>query len=179
MELVFIYGPPACGKHAIGEALQSLTGYRFFHNHLVVDAVLSLFDFGTPSFISMREKLWRMLMQEAVDTGVKGVIFTFNPENTVPPTFVHEWINDLRHAKVNVHLVKVACPENVLEQRIDQPSRRLFKKMTSLSLYRELRDAGAFADDWMPEPHLRINSETLTPLQNAENILDFIRKGTP
>ena len=35
--LVVLFGPPASGKVAIGDELATLTGCRFFHNHLTVD----------------------------------------------------------------------------------------------------------------------------------------------
>lgn len=51
MQVIFLHGPAASGKHTIGSALSRLTGLPRFHNHLAVDADLSLFPFGDPSFI--------------------------------------------------------------------------------------------------------------------------------
>jgi len=42
MKLVFIYGPPASGKLTVARELATLTGYRLFHNHLIVDAVAAV-----------------------------------------------------------------------------------------------------------------------------------------
>lgn len=39
MKLLFIYGPPASGKLTVAREPAALTGYRLFHNHLVVDAL--------------------------------------------------------------------------------------------------------------------------------------------
>ncbi len=39
MKLVFIYGPPASGKLTVARELAALTGYKLFHNHLVVEAL--------------------------------------------------------------------------------------------------------------------------------------------
>lgn len=44
MRLVLIYGPPAAGKLTVAKGLAHLTGYKFFHNHLTVDVVLSVFE---------------------------------------------------------------------------------------------------------------------------------------
>lgn len=46
MQLIFIYGPPAVGKLSVANALAKLTGYRVFHNHLTIDLVRSIFDWG-------------------------------------------------------------------------------------------------------------------------------------
>jgi hypothetical protein len=55
--LFILHGLAAAGKFTVGslchQQLEPL-GVRFFHNHLVVDAVKALFDFGTPAFIEMR-----------------------------------------------------------------------------------------------------------------------------
>ena len=53
MELLFIYGPAAVGKLTVGRELAKLTGFRHFHNHLTVDAVMAVFDFGSESFINL------------------------------------------------------------------------------------------------------------------------------
>lgn len=49
MRLVFIHGPAASGKLTVAKELAALTGYPLFHNHLIVDALLAVFPFGSPS----------------------------------------------------------------------------------------------------------------------------------
>ena len=41
MKLVVLHGPPAVGKLTVARELARLTGWRLFHNHLVVDALLA------------------------------------------------------------------------------------------------------------------------------------------
>lgn len=81
MKLVFIHGPAAAGKLTVGRALQDLTGFRLFHNHLVVDTLLAVFQFGTPSFIRLREQIWISVFEAAAKDGI-STIFTFAPEAT-------------------------------------------------------------------------------------------------
>ena len=50
MRLVFLYGPPAVGKLTVAKALARLTGYKVFHNHLTIDLVASILDWGTGPF---------------------------------------------------------------------------------------------------------------------------------
>ena len=50
MNLVFIYGPPGVGKLTVAKELAGLTGYKLFHNHLSIDWVLPVFDFGSDPF---------------------------------------------------------------------------------------------------------------------------------
>jgi cytidylate kinase len=55
MDLVSIHGPVAAGKLTVARELSHLTGFRLFHNHLTVDAVAAVFDFGSEPFILLRE----------------------------------------------------------------------------------------------------------------------------
>jgi len=48
--LLFVIGPPAVGKMTVGRAIAARTGLRVFHNHLSIEPVVRLFDFGTPPF---------------------------------------------------------------------------------------------------------------------------------
>src|SRR5262245_57362571 len=65
MRLIFIYGAPAAGKLTVARELAALTGFALFHNHLVVDAVASVFPFGSESFSKLREQWWLAMMGEA------------------------------------------------------------------------------------------------------------------
>ncbi len=89
MTLVFIHGMAASGKLTIARELAELTGMPVFHNHLVVDAVLSVFDFGTEPFIKLRHEMWMAMFREAVRLD-RSLIFTFTPERSVPAGFVPE-----------------------------------------------------------------------------------------
>jgi hypothetical protein len=57
--VVFIHGPAASGKHTIGNLVSEQLGVPLFHNHLTVDLVGTLFDFGTEAFIELRAEIWR------------------------------------------------------------------------------------------------------------------------
>lgn len=63
MNLVVIYGPPASGKLTVAQELSAITGYKLFHNHLTVNAVAALFEFGTPEFTRLTQP-----MRSSLDT---------------------------------------------------------------------------------------------------------------
>ena len=60
---------------SIGAILQSRMGIPLFHNHLAVDLVRTLFEFGTDSFIRLREEIWMSSFSEAARAG-RSFIFT-------------------------------------------------------------------------------------------------------
>ncbi|MBD0327065.1 MAG: AAA family ATPase, partial [Pyrinomonadaceae bacterium] len=47
MKLIFLHGLPGVGKLTVARELAKLTGFKVFHNHLAVDLVESLFEFGS------------------------------------------------------------------------------------------------------------------------------------
>ena len=86
MRLVFIHGPAASGKLTVARELAALTGLPLFHNHLVVDALLAVFPFGSPPFVELREAMWMDVFRAAAADG-RSLIFTFHPEASVAPDF--------------------------------------------------------------------------------------------
>jgi hypothetical protein len=86
MLLVFIYEPVASGKLSIARELAGRTGLPLFHNHSAVDAVETVFPFGSTNFVRPREHFWLIMIGEAVRAD-RSLIFTFAPEPTVTPGF--------------------------------------------------------------------------------------------
>ena len=77
MHLVLLFGPPAVGKMTVGREVARLTPYRLFHNHATIEPLLGVFDWGTPSFERLREGLRTRVFEEAVASGLPGLVFTF------------------------------------------------------------------------------------------------------
>ena len=171
MLLLFLYGSPAAGKLTIARELAAITGFRVFHNHVTVDALLSVFEFGSPPFIELRERIWLDVMTEAANTGMPGLIFTFAPERTVRTNFVSKLMARLRSAGVTMHFTKLHCPDAEIERRLDDPSRRHSHKLRSVDLFRSLRDAGAFEYPQLPAD-LTIDTSEYEPRESARLIVD-------
>ena len=131
MRLIFIYGLPATGKHTVAQQLATLTGYKLFHNHLAVDLLLSVFDFGSQPFVELREQIWLAVFDQAAAANLPGLIFTFAPEHTVRPTFIPAALDILARHNATVDFIELTCPLPELKQRLDNPSRRRFQKLTS------------------------------------------------
>lgn len=75
--LVVLLGPPAVGKMTVGRELSRLTGLPLFHNHLSIEAVLPVFEFGEPAFNRLVTMLRRELLREVARSELPGVIFTY------------------------------------------------------------------------------------------------------
>lgn len=168
MKLVVLHGPPAVGKLTVARELARLTGWRLFHNHLVVDALLAVFEFGSAPFIELRERIWHDVFAAASAGGTPALIFTFTPENSVSPSFVARLVAEARARGDESHFVALTCPESEIERRLAQPSRQ-GRKLTSPALYRELRDAGVFRTPVMPAGPA-VDTSALTPAEAAARI---------
>jgi chloramphenicol 3-O-phosphotransferase len=163
MRLIWIYGLPATGKHTIAQHLATLTGYKLFHNHLAVDLLLSVFDFGSEPFVDLREQIWLSVFEQAAATDLPGLIFTFAPERTVRPSFIPTALDILTRSNATVDFVELQCPLPELKQRLDSPSRQRFQKLTSTTLFDQLHADGVFDASHMPKPRLTIDTSLQLP----------------
>lgn len=173
MRLIFLYGPAAAGKLTVGRALQQLTGFRLFHNHLVVDTLLSVFQFGTPSFVRLREQTWLSVFEAAAKDDI-SLIFTFAPESTVNPGFIEAAIATVQGARGEICFVELTCPIDVIEQRMENPSRAQFLKLRSVETFRELRKKGASCFPQLPAD-LSIDTSTMQPEESARRICEHFQ----
>ncbi|MDQ1637788.1 MAG: hypothetical protein QOF62_1127 [Pyrinomonadaceae bacterium] len=172
MLLVFIHGAPAVGKLTVARELATLTGFPLFHNHLTVDLVSSLFAFGTPPFVSLREQIWLAAFAEAARND-RSLIFTFNPERSVREGFIQNTIDVVESAGGRVVFVELTCSEAELERRMEEPSRKEFGKLASLEQYRSLKSAGAFEFPKLPS-QISIDTTNQAPAVTAKLISDHL-----
>jgi hypothetical protein len=75
--LMFIVGPPAVGKMTVGYEIARRTGFRLFHNHLSIEPVLRIFDFGTESFDRLVGGFRQSVFEEVAKSDLPGLIFTW------------------------------------------------------------------------------------------------------
>src|SRR5687767_10567994 len=123
MRLIFLHGLPGVGKLTVARELGTLTGFKIFHNHLTVDLVESLFEFGSEPFVELREKVWLATFAQAVKTELAGLIFTFAFDRTVSGTFVDAVQEIVCRNGGEVLFVELTCAPEELEKRISDPSR--------------------------------------------------------
>lgn len=74
MQFVLIFGDSAVGKMTVGKALMNKTDLRLFHNHMMIEPILEVFDeFNTSAIKRTRE----VIFDEFLKTNHAGLIFTF------------------------------------------------------------------------------------------------------
>jgi len=174
MRLVFLWGLPGTGKLTVAKELSALTGWNLFHNHLTVDLLLEVFPFGSGEFVELREQIWLSVFRAAAECEMPGLIFTFNPENTVRQSFIEQSLAVVSKHGGRVEFVEMLCEESVLESRLDTPERRVYRKMLSVADYRKLRNRGVFAFPVMPAPQLRVDTAQQSPREAAVQIVEAL-----
>ena len=168
----FIHGPAASGKLTVARRVGELTGFPVFHNHLVVDMLQAVFEFGSSPFVQLRESVWLRVFEQASVERIPGLIFTFTPEMTVRPDFVSAVVFAIENAGGRVLFVRLVCPEDELEKRMKNEARAEFGKLRSLDLYRRLQDEDAFAYPPLPDSGLTIDTSETEPVESARRIVD-------
>jgi hypothetical protein len=171
VKLIFLHGLPGVGKLTVARELGGLTGFRVFHNHLAVDLALSVFEFGSPHFVELREKVWLEVFAQAVSANLDGLIFTFAFDRTVTSGFIENVRTVVESAGGVVLFVELKCSPEELEKRIEHPSRQQFGKLNSVTQYRELKQAGAFVDPGIPRERLIVDTTVLSASDTAELIV--------
>jgi hypothetical protein len=170
VHLIFIHGAPATGKYTVARELAALTGHELYHNHLVVDEVLKTHAFGSPGFVAERDRRWREHFTTAAGDPGRKLLFTFNPENTVPQAFIDWMFTDLPRRGVKLFSVQLIASEADIEARLNSTQRQGFKKLTDLEFYRQLRDSGAFATPVLPPADLVLDTGRHSPVEAARLI---------
>ena len=171
MRLVVIIGAPAVGKATVGRALAEAYGFRLFHNHVSLDAVASVFDWGTPPFRRLVGELRWRVVEEAAGSGV-DLVFTYvwsfsEPDDGAP-------IRRYREAVVNaggaVYFVELVAPLEVRAERNGMQSRRAMKARSDEASTAEwLREVDAkhnFESGGalpFPDPYLLLDTTNLAP----------------
>ena len=170
MKLIFLHGLPGVGKLTVARELANLTHFKLFHNHLVVDLVESVFDFGSQPFVELREKIWLAVFGEAAQANLSGLIFTFAYDRTVRSSFVKRTLELIESSGSEIFFVELRCSTAELERRIEHPSRQRFGKLSTVGRFRELKEAGAFVDPGIPTERLEVDT-TRVSAADAANLI--------
>ncbi|HEX8143897.1 MAG TPA: AAA family ATPase [Pyrinomonadaceae bacterium] len=171
MKLIFLHGLPGVGKLTVARELAKLTGFKIFHNHLTVDLAESVFEFGSPPFVELREKVWLEVFSLAAAAHLDGLIFTFAFDRTVRESFIENTREAIESSGGEVLFVELRCLREELERRIEHPSRQGFGKLSSAKRFRELKEAGAFVDPGIPAERLVVDTTELSAPDAASLIV--------
>ena len=172
--LVYLYGPPASGKLTVATALAESSGYRLFHNHLTVNPLREVFEFGSPAFIRVSTR-WRLdVFAEAMASRI-DLIFTNNSawggENG-REQFV-EFAEQARQVVAanggRTLFVQLTAPRDVMLSRVSNQSRVGVGKV--IRPERLIEKLDTFDPSALHDNDILIDTSTVTPEGAAAQIL--------
>lgn len=172
--LVYLYGPPASGKLTVAARLAEQTGYRLFHNHLTVNAIRPVLDFGTEPFREVLHRLRLDVLGAAARAGI-DVIFTNNSAwaGADGRAQFAEFADTARRVTEEgggkVCFVRITAPLGVLIERVGAESRRAHGKLLDPVRLREMM---ASLDETSLHPDdLVIDTSAVSPDEAVQVIL--------
>ncbi len=174
MKLVFIYGPPASGKLTVAEELSRLTGFRLFHNHVSIQFVQSLFEFGTTPFWRLTDKYRTEMIEEAAKQGI-DTIFTFVYGKRVDDRFVRRIVRKVNAHGGRVCFVRLRCDRRELERRVSDKARKSLGKIANKKLLSDLYSRFNMDSEIPFQPSLTINTGNESPRRAAKAIVRHYR----
>jgi deoxyadenosine/deoxycytidine kinase len=127
MKLIFIYGSPASGKLTVANEIAKRTGFRVFHNHLSIDCIEPIFEFGSPPFFRLIELIRYEVVAEAARED-RNLVYTFCYAKDLDDAHAAEVARRVEENGGEVCFVQLVCDKEVLKQRVTEESRKLHGK---------------------------------------------------
>ncbi len=187
MHLVMLFGPQAVGKMSVGREIVRRTPYRLFHNHATIEPLLEVFDWETPAFQTLKLEFRRRVIEEAVASGMPGLVFTFvwALELAEDADYVRHLLAPVIDGGGHVDCVELYADEATRLTREGTPERlaaKPSKRDTSWargdlldSGRRNHLSTGPDVDFPLDLPHHRIDNSRLTAGETADQVVDLLR----
>ena len=117
--------------------MAKLTGFKLFHNHVSIQFVQSIFEFGTKTFWRLTGKYRLEMIEEAAKDGI-DTIFTFVYSKGEDDRFVRDVLKSVRPNRGTVCFVRLYCDRKELTRRVKLSQRRRMGKIGSEKMLSDL-----------------------------------------
>jgi len=173
MKLIFIYGPPASGKLTIAEKLSNETGIPLFHNHLSRDLVKDIYQDDLLNHYGLVDKI-RFDVLEYCAKNQTDLIFTYVYGGSFDDKNVRSFINKIESNGGEVLFVELTAEPNDLVDRVDNESRKKFKKLTDRAVMEKLVESMeefkiSFVDS------LKINTSEMSVDESVKKVIKDLK----
>jgi RNase adaptor protein for sRNA GlmZ degradation len=171
MKLIFIYGAPAVGKLTVANEIAKKTDFKVFHNHLSIDCIEPIFDFGTKPFARLIDLIRVETIAEAARENV-DLIHTFCYAKDSDDKYVTKITETVESNGGEICFALLTCERGELQRRVLTESRRQFGKANNLEILNEILDK---YDLFSPVPErvsLQIDNTNLSPENVARKIIE-------
>ncbi len=174
MKLIFLYGAPAVGKLTVAQELAKLTDFRVFHNHLTIDCIEPVFDFGTPSFSRLINLIRLETVAEAARAHV-NLIFTYCYAKDFDDAHVAEFAKTIEANGGEICFVLLTCERGELERRVLEESRKQYSKAQNTEILGEILGKYDLSSPVPQRESLLIDNTNLSAAEAAQKIVEHFR----
>jgi shikimate kinase len=171
MKLLFLYGSPAVGKLTVAREIARRTDLKVFHNHLSIDCVKPVFEFGTKSFWRVVELIRFEIVAEAARAG-QSLVYTFCYAKDKDDLHVERMLEVVEGAGGEVHFVLLKAERSEVEKRVLAESRREFNKANNLEILHQVWEQYDLFSPVNARESLIIDNTNLSPQAAAQQIIE-------
>ncbi len=174
MKLLFIYGPPAVGKLSVANEIAKLTGFKVFHNHLSIDAILPVFEFGSEPFFRLVEMMRVETIAEAAKADV-DVIYTFCYAKGLDEAHVEKVAKAARENGGEVYFALLTCDAEELKRRVVREDRKKFGKACTVEMMDHFLETYDLSSPVPYSDTFAIDNTNVPPADAARQIVEHFR----
>ena len=171
MKLLFIYGSPAVGKLTVANEIAGRTDFKVFHNHLSIDTVEPIFEFGSKPFLKLIDLIRVETIQEAARVG-QNLIYTFCYAKNSDDAHVAKITETVEKNGGTVCFVLLTADKTVLERRVTEESRRKYGKAKTVELMRYFFETYDLFSAVPNRESLIIDNTNLSARETAAKIIE-------
>ncbi len=182
MKFIILFGPSAVGKMTVGQALADATGVKLYHNHLSIEAVRPVFDFGTKEFNRLVTLIRTETIREAAKSDIPGLIFTFVWALDRPKEFAYidEFVKIMEAEGAETFYVELEASletrliRNKGETRLlAKPSKRELETSERILHMEQKYKLNTEEGEFDKPNYIKINNENLEPKEVAAQIIEY------
>lgn len=175
MKLVLIIGSGAVGKMTVGQELMKITALRLFHNHMMIEPVIEIFNSFDGKVIA---RLREVVFEEFLKSDNAGMIFTYMWAFDMPSD--REYVMHVASKFDEVYCVELIADQavrlerNKTENRLKNKASKRDVEVSNSRLIREDTNHRLVSEPGeIPfENYIRIDNTGLTPDVVAQMIKD-------
>jgi DNA repair photolyase len=118
--------------------LAKLTGFKLFHNHVSIQFVQSIFEFGTKTFWRLTGKYRMEMLEAAAKEGIDTIVTFVYSKSEEDDGFVKQVVQRVRAHGGQVQFVRLYCNREELARRVKASQRKRMGKVNTEKMLRDL-----------------------------------------
>lgn len=171
MKLLIVYGSPAVGKLTVATEIAKQTGYKLFHNHLSIDCVEPVFEFGSPAFFKLVHLIRVEIIAEAARQNI-NLIYTFCYAKDSDDHHIEQVTKAVVENGGEVCYCLLTADKAEIEKRVLEESRTQYFKVNNLKLLHEMFEKYELFSPVNNYESLIIDNTNLPPEETARLIIE-------